>query len=247
MSPQEWDTFLLADEAEPVDHEVRRERTRKIVYAGLAAVATAGIVGLFTLTRPFLGPDDFEGPGTGAVVVRISSGDSAAQVAETLAKAGVVASAGSFIRVVEDRAKSGSLRPGDYKLAKGMAASVALDRLLDRDARVSRRVTIPEGLRAKEVYVRPLGRLRFPGRRVREGGRAARDARGCRPMPSRSRGSCSRRPTRSSRRAPPRACCGTWPPSSDGSPSASGSTRREGMNTAPGGHHREHRAGRGRS
>ncbi|WP_066372485.1 endolytic transglycosylase MltG [Herbidospora mongoliensis] len=162
MSPQEWDTFLLADEAEPVDHDVRRERTRKIVYAGLAGVATAGIVGLFTLTRPFLGPDDFEGPGTGAVIVRISSGDSAAQVAETLAKAGVVASPGSFVRVVEDRAKSGSLRPGDYKLSKGMAASVALDRLLDRDSRVSRRVTIPEGLRAKEVYVRLSAASGFP-------------------------------------------------------------------------------------
>ncbi|WP_061295340.1 endolytic transglycosylase MltG [Herbidospora cretacea] len=162
MSPQEWDTFLLADEAEPVDHDARRERTRKIVHAGLAAVATAGIVGLFTLVRPFLGPDDFEGPGTGAVVVRISSGDSAAQVAETLARAGVVASAGSFVRVVEDRAKSGSLRPGDYKLAKGMAASAALDRLLDRDSRVSRRVTIPEGLRAKEVYVRLSAASGFP-------------------------------------------------------------------------------------
>ncbi|GLX99324.1 endolytic transglycosylase MltG [Herbidospora sp. NBRC 101105] len=154
MSPQEWDTFLLAGEAEPVDHEVRRDRTRKIVYAGLAAVATAGIVGLYTLTRPFLGPDDFEGAGTGAVVVRISPGESAVQIAETLAKAGVVASSGAFVREVEARAKSGSLRPGDYRLNKGMSASIALDRLLDRDSRVSRRVTIPEGLRAKEVYVR---------------------------------------------------------------------------------------------
>ncbi|WP_062357380.1 endolytic transglycosylase MltG [Herbidospora yilanensis] len=162
MSPQEWDTFLLADEAEPVDHGLRRDRTRKIVYAGLAAVATAGIVGLYTVARPFLAPDDFDGAGTGAVVVRISSGESAVQIAETLAKAGVVASSNVFVREVEARAKSGSLRPGDYRLNKGMAASVALDRLLDPDSRVSRRVTIPEGLRAKEVYVRLSAASGFP-------------------------------------------------------------------------------------
>jgi UPF0755 protein len=104
--------------------------------------------------KPYLSPDDFEGPGSGAVTVRITPGSSAEAIGSALAEAGVVASTQSFVRATEDRAVADRLRPGHYRLRKGMAAGAALDLLLSPASRVVRRVTVPEGMRVSEVLPR---------------------------------------------------------------------------------------------
>ncbi|MEU6744231.1 endolytic transglycosylase MltG [Streptosporangium sandarakinum] len=133
-----------------------------LLAGGAAAVVLAAAAGGYVVVGPRLMPDDFAGPGSGSVVVRIPSGASAGEVAETLADAGVVASAGAFVKAAEARAKTGSLRPGHYRLRKGMAAASALDLLLAPGSRVVRRVTIPEGLRLTELFDRLAAKTGMP-------------------------------------------------------------------------------------
>jgi UPF0755 protein len=118
-----------------------------------ASVAALGI-GVYVALKPYTTPDDFEGTGSGPVTVRIPPGASAGDVGAVLAQAGVVASARSFVNAAEARAVAGRLRPGHYRLRKGMAAGAALDLLLAPASRMVRRVTVPEGMRASETLVR---------------------------------------------------------------------------------------------
>ncbi|MFB4272709.1 endolytic transglycosylase MltG [Nonomuraea sp. GTA35] len=134
----------------------RRRAVRKVglLSAGLLAGVLALGAGAIAVLKPYLSPDDFDGPGSGAVTVRIAPGSSAEAIGSALADAGVVASARSFVNVTEDRAVSDRLRPGHYRLRKGMAAGAALDLLLSPAARIVRRVTVPEGMRVSEVLTR---------------------------------------------------------------------------------------------
>lgn len=144
-------------EAEVIPLPARRGRAVRrvgLLSAGLLAGALALGAGGIALLKPYVSPADFEGPGSGAVTVRIVPGSTAEAIGSALADAGVVASARSFVNVTEDRAVSDRLRPGHYRLRKGMAASAALDLLLSPAARIVRRVTLPEGMRVSEVLAR---------------------------------------------------------------------------------------------
>ncbi|WP_223166485.1 endolytic transglycosylase MltG [Nonomuraea sp. SYSU D8015] len=135
---------------------VRRRAVRKagLVAGGLIVSLVALGAGAIAVLKPHLSPDDYEGTGSGAVTVRIVPGSTAEAIGSVLAEAGVVASTESFVRATEDRAVADRLRPGHYRLRKGMAASAALDLLLSPASRVVRRVTIPEGMRVSEVLTR---------------------------------------------------------------------------------------------
>ncbi|GAA1009455.1 ABC transporter substrate-binding protein [Acrocarpospora pleiomorpha] len=155
MTPVDGDDspFLLSrDDGKPPKQ--RGNRTKVIVVTGTAAVAVAGIVGARLVLGPLLAPDDFEGTGTGAVTVEIKPGQTAGQIAETLSEAGVVATARSFVRVVRQRDKENSLRPGRYRLNRGMAAGAALDQLVSGKARLIKKVAVPEGMRVNEALAR---------------------------------------------------------------------------------------------
>ncbi|GII65428.1 hypothetical protein Skr01_55130 [Sphaerisporangium krabiense] len=146
------------DEVEKESEGERKERGRRgliaLVAGGSAVLVAAGLAGAFVLFKPLLSPQDFDGPGTVPVVVRIAPGASAGEIAETLVRAEVVASARSFVGAVERRGKENSLRPGHYRMRKRMAASMALDLLLSSQARIRKRVTLPEGLRAVQSVAR---------------------------------------------------------------------------------------------
>ncbi|MFF4621429.1 endolytic transglycosylase MltG [Nonomuraea jabiensis] len=143
-----------AEVAGPVASRQRAIRKAGMVSAGLIVALVALGAGGIAVVKPYLSPDDFDGPGSGAVTVRIAPGSSAQAIGSVLAEAGVVASAQSFVRVTEERAVTNRLRPGHYRLRKGMAAKAALDLLLAPSSRVVRRVTVPEGLRTSEVLAR---------------------------------------------------------------------------------------------
>ncbi|MBF8185154.1 endolytic transglycosylase MltG [Nonomuraea sp. K274] len=148
--------------AEPVDGRAevvpvparRAVRKAALLTGGLAISLLALGAGVFAVLRPYISPEDYEGTGSGAVTVRIAPGSSAEAIGFTLADAGVVASARSFVRATEDRAVADRLRPGHYRLRKGMAAAAALDLLLKPASKVVRRVTVPEGMRVSEVLAR---------------------------------------------------------------------------------------------
>lgn len=95
--------------------------------------------------------EDYEGSGTGEIVVTVPSGAGGAEIAQILAQEDVVASASAFTAVatVDDRAQS--IQPGSYRLAEQMSAQSALDRLVD-PAYKSSGVTVREGLWVDEVF-----------------------------------------------------------------------------------------------
>lgn len=147
-----------ADEpAEVIPLPARRGRALRrtaLISAALVAALVAAGTGVMVVVKPYLSPEDFEGAGSGTVTVRIPPGANAEDIGIALAKAGVVASSRSFVNAARDRAVANRLRPGHYRLRKGMAAGAALDLLLAPASRLVRRVVVPEGLRAGEVLRR---------------------------------------------------------------------------------------------
>ncbi|WP_246090484.1 endolytic transglycosylase MltG [Nonomuraea deserti] len=137
-------------------------RRAGLLSTGLLVSLVAVGAGAIAVLKPYISPDDFDGPGSGSVTVRIAPGSSAEAIGSTLADAGVVASARSFVKVSEDRAVTGRLRPGHYRMRKGMAAGAALDLLLAPSSRIVKRVTVPEGLRAAEVLARVAQQTGLP-------------------------------------------------------------------------------------
>ena len=136
-------------------------RTGLVAVGAVTMVLALSVAGSM-LIRSYLGPTDFEGAGSGSVTVRIEPGASAGRVAEVLAGAGVVASPQAFVNVTEKRAKSGSLRPGSYRMRRGMAAGIALDLLLSPASRVLRKVSLPEGMRLDEALPHIAGQAGLP-------------------------------------------------------------------------------------
>ena len=134
----------------------RRRRNRGGFLAPLLAfIVLAGILGGggyfgYQWVSGALVPDDFTGQGSGDVVIEITDGQSASDVAEELQKKGVVASARAFTNAIGNAGKSASLLPGEYTLRKGMSAANAV-KLLDSGNQMLVHVTIKEGLRLSDT------------------------------------------------------------------------------------------------
>ena len=161
MTQQDQDLWLglAADGEEPPGSGHRGTRLstrgRLVVAAALlvavALVATAGLLGVRAVAR-FLSPGaDYRGEGSGRVVVQVRTGDTASDIAQTLVDAGVVKSADAFRRAAANDDRSRGIQPGYYQLRRELPASAALALLLDPAARVSSKVTVPEGTRLEEV------------------------------------------------------------------------------------------------
>ena len=95
---------------------------------------------------------DFEGPGTGSVLVEVTPGASAASLAPTLVEMGVVKSTGAFIQAANDNPRITSMQPGYYQLRKKMAAVKAVEKLLDPSNRAGA-VNLPGGVTLEDVHV----------------------------------------------------------------------------------------------
>ncbi|MBK6886392.1 MAG: endolytic transglycosylase MltG [Tetrasphaera sp.] len=103
----------------------------------------------------FVATDDYPGPGTGSVTFEVQEGASGTQIAAGLVKAGIIKSTSAFISAssaAPDQAKA--IQPGSYTMKKEMTAKDALAYLSDPTHRSVKRVTIPEGLWASEIYQR---------------------------------------------------------------------------------------------
>ena len=100
----------------------------------------------------FSEPDDYAGPGSGSVTVEVESGESAADIAQTLVKADVVASAEAFTAAANGRAEEAvKIQAGFYELQTKMAADDALSILVDPANLLQASVTVPEGLRVVDI------------------------------------------------------------------------------------------------
>ncbi len=112
----------------------KRRRGTVLVLAVLllGGVATAGVYSFFT----WFAVPDFEGGGTGDVVIEVEDGDSTRQIGAVLAEHGVVAAPESFTRAASDEDRIRSVQPGYYQMHRQMSGASAVAMLLDPDSRV---------------------------------------------------------------------------------------------------------------
>ncbi len=94
---------------------------------------------------------DYQGQGHGNVVIQVNEGDTGSDIGATLEQADVVKSAGAFTDAAKQDDRSGNIQVGYYRMHRQMSGVAALNLMLDPASRISTGVTIPEGLRAKEI------------------------------------------------------------------------------------------------
>lgn len=131
-------------------------RSRTVAALLLSLVLLAGLAGGvwygYDRVSGIFGAPDYTTGGTGQVVVEVSSGDTATDIANTLVKADVVKSAKSFVNAADDDTRSKNIQAGSYRLRTKMRATDALAMLLDLKNKVVTKVTIPEGRSAKQTF-----------------------------------------------------------------------------------------------
>ena len=95
---------------------------------------------------------DYEGEGTGEVMIEIPQGAAGEQIAQILVDEDVVGSAEIFTAALSANPDSSSIQPGVYRMANQMSSDAALDRLLDPEYRQFDGVTVREGLWVAETF-----------------------------------------------------------------------------------------------
>jgi UPF0755 protein len=133
-----------------------RRRRRFMGILALLLVAVVAVSGYF-IALPiyhYLHPSDYDGSGSGNVIVTIRANDGAEQIGQTLHNEGVVASDRAFTDAASANSKSQNIQPGTYRLHKHMSASKALSLLLDPTSRVNSDVVVTEGATIVDVEKR---------------------------------------------------------------------------------------------
>ncbi|ASO19916.1 UPF0755 protein [Actinoalloteichus hoggarensis] len=121
------------------DDPAARRRKRLITLVGgavvLAVVAAGAIYGVREIMS-IGGYEDYEGEGSGSVVIEVADGASLGQIAQTMTEEGVVASPRAFTTAAEGNPASTGIQPGFYLLRSEMSGAAALNQILDEDARL---------------------------------------------------------------------------------------------------------------
>jgi UPF0755 protein len=114
-----------------------RGKGRRTTVVLLAVLLLGGIAaaGVYSFV-PWFAVPDFEGNGTGDVVIEVEAGDSTTQIGNELARNGVVAAPASFTRAASDEDRIRSVQPGFYQMRRQMSGASAVALLLDPDSRV---------------------------------------------------------------------------------------------------------------
>jgi len=137
-------------------------RGRTIALLTVLVVLAGLLYGGKALWTNVFGVADYDGAGTGKVVVQIQPGDSASEIGATLLAKEVVKSTKAFIEAAKDDERSRGLQPGFYALRLHMSGQAALALLLDPKARVRGRVTLPEGIPLSKVVERMVKFTEIP-------------------------------------------------------------------------------------
>lgn len=142
--------WLLGDDAPAPGGEAltealpqgREERPRRrLLWPGIAVLLVVVLAGGVFFARdllPIVFPPDYDGPGTGRVVVEVSEGSSTREIGEQLVADDVVASARSFGDAAEENPNGRGIQPGFYELRRQMSSAGAVEALLDPVSRVGR-------------------------------------------------------------------------------------------------------------
>lgn len=131
----------LAAASSPGDDDRRGggDRRRRLLWPLVAGFLVLALAGGAFFARDLWGvvfPPDYDGPGSGHVVVQVADGDSTRDIGESLVTAGVVASARGFGQAAEEDPRGRGIQPGYYDMAREMPAADAVTRMLDPAARL---------------------------------------------------------------------------------------------------------------
>ena len=132
----------------------RKRRSFVAVLVSLAIVAAGGSAvwfGAKPIVQSFLAPDDYPGPGTGSVTVKIPEGASGRKIGQILADAGVVKSAKSFVEAANKDLKAQRIQAGTYEMRLKMSSAGAIAWLADPKNLQFTKFTVPEGKRLTEI------------------------------------------------------------------------------------------------
>ncbi|HEY1178953.1 MAG TPA: endolytic transglycosylase MltG [Phytomonospora sp.] len=131
-----------------------RRKTKRRTGLVLTLVLVAGLLvggwvvyGKLTETAP-----DYEGEGTGEVLVTVEPDSNLSDIADVLFAAGVVKSPGAFVNATMENPKATSIGPGTYKLRKEMSGKAALDLLLSPGSRIVDGFIVKEGWQTFRIY-----------------------------------------------------------------------------------------------
>lgn len=137
---------------------VRQKKTlrkRTIIILTTVVVLLAIVVAAFVLgINRWLNSKgaDYQGSGSGEVMVTIPEGALGSDIGGILQEADVVASSQAFFNACLDQEPAcSSIQPGTYKMAKQMSAANALAILVDKANRVDDQITIGPGLTKWQV------------------------------------------------------------------------------------------------
>ncbi|HEY4418063.1 MAG TPA: endolytic transglycosylase MltG [Pseudonocardia sp.] len=120
----------------------QRARTRRRRRSGgvllLAVILLLGAIaggGYYVFSSLFATPD-FDGDGTGSVIIQVKPGDSTTQIGSTLTQRGVVAGVQAFNEAAAEDSRIRSVQPGYYQMRSRMSGASAVALLLDPASRV---------------------------------------------------------------------------------------------------------------
>jgi UPF0755 protein len=133
-SPQEQPTSRRAGKRA----RTRRRRQRNGGILLLAVLLLLGAVaggGYYVFSSVFATPD-FDGDGTGSVIVQVNPGDSTTQIGSTLTQRGVVAGVQAFKEAAAEDNRIRSVQPGYYQMRSRMSGTSAVALLLAPTSRV---------------------------------------------------------------------------------------------------------------
>lgn len=154
------DLGLFTDQAaeQPVDTS-RAHRFRERFGRGRRRRSVSALAGVFVLVVVGGGVAyggqqlmkvglyaDYQGQGTGEVVIQVTHGDSVSSIARTLAQKDVVASSKAFRNAAEEDAGVNNVQPGYYRMRSHMSGEAAV-KLLTSPAAKTGEVEIRGGMR----------------------------------------------------------------------------------------------------
>ncbi|WP_241984652.1 endolytic transglycosylase MltG [Cryobacterium adonitolivorans] len=123
-----------------------------LVLLGLMGAAALALQGpISQLVAATQAPEDYEGSGSGDVLIMIHDGDTGSDIAKALVDQDVVKSYDAFYDLLLAQSTDPVFQPGAYQLASQMSAQAALEALQDPDTRQDLTVVIPEGTAAVDV------------------------------------------------------------------------------------------------
>lgn len=152
------DLGLFADEPgerrRAPDPERFRRRKRRRVVTAVAALFVTLLVGVGVLygasqIMQIGSYEDYDGDGTGDVVIEIKQGDTVSAIGRTLAEQDVVASTKAFTKAAEENRHITSIQPGYYLMRGKMSGDAAVAHILSAEAKVGR-VDIRAGMRLED-------------------------------------------------------------------------------------------------